>query len=34
MWYGVHLVAEKDGLDVIGASMPGMPGVLVGRNRC
>lgn len=33
VWYGIHLVAEQDGLDVIGASMPGLPGVLTGRNR-
>jgi len=31
-WYHIHLVGPE-GLDVTGASVPGMPGVLFGRNR-
>ena len=31
VWYLAHLNAP--GLDVIGASLPGVPGVLVGRNE-
>jgi penicillin amidase len=31
LWYLAHLQAP--GLDVIGASLPGVPGVLLGRNR-
>lgn len=30
-WYEVHLQAP--GLDVIGASVPGLPGVIIGHNR-
>ena len=30
LWYLAHLSAP--GLDVIGATLPGMPGVLIGRN--
>lgn len=31
-WYQVHLVGPE-GLDVTGASLPGLPGVLFGHNR-
>jgi penicillin amidase len=31
VWYFAHLSAP--GMDVIGASLPGVPGVLLGRNR-
>ena len=31
LWYEVHLVAGA--LDVIGASFPGCPGVVIGHNR-
>jgi penicillin amidase len=31
MWYLAHLSAED--LDVIGATVPGLPGVVMGRNR-
>ncbi len=31
VWYLAHLVA--DGLNVAGATFPGMPGVIVGRNE-
>ncbi len=30
-WYGIHL--RGGGLDVIGASIPGAPGVMIGHNR-
>lgn len=32
LWYEIHLVGP-DGMDVAGASYPGVPGVLVGQNR-
>ena len=31
VWYFAHLHAP--GLDVIGATLPGVPGVIIGRNR-
>ncbi|HEY8347485.1 MAG TPA: penicillin acylase family protein [Symbiobacteriaceae bacterium] len=31
-WYQIHLVGPE-GLDVAGASLPGVPGVFCGRNR-
>lgn len=31
-WYHIHLVGPE-GLDVTGASLPGLPGVLFGRTR-
>jgi len=31
LWYLAHLSAP--GLDVIGATLPGVPGVLIGRNQ-
>jgi len=31
IWYEIHLVGG--GLDVIGASFPGAPGVIIGHNR-
>ncbi len=31
IWYHCHL--NTPGLDVIGATMPGLPGVILGRNR-
>ncbi|MGC8787257.1 MAG: penicillin acylase family protein [Anaerolineae bacterium] len=31
IWYEIHLVG--DGLDVVGASFPGAPGVIIGHNR-
>ncbi|HZM32903.1 MAG TPA: penicillin acylase family protein [Burkholderiales bacterium] len=31
VWYFVHLNAP--GMDVIGASLPGVPGILLGRNQ-
>jgi len=31
VWYFAHLSAP--GLDVIGATLPGVPGVIIGRNR-
>ncbi len=31
LWYQVHLVGG--GIEVAGASIPGLPGVVVGRNR-
>ena len=31
MWYFAHLHAP--GVDVIGGTLPGVPGVLVGRNE-
>lgn len=32
LWYETHLV-ESGGMDVAGASYPGIPGVLIGQNR-
>ena len=31
LWYFAHLAA-RDGLNVIGASLPGVPGIVLGRN--
>ncbi len=31
-WYQVHLTGP-DGLDVTGASFPGIPGIMIGQNR-
>lgn len=31
VWYFVHLSAP--GLDIIGATLPGLPGILLGRNQ-
>jgi len=31
IWYEIHLVAGD--LDVVGASFPGVPGVIIGHNR-
>jgi penicillin amidase len=32
-FYMVHLVARKDGYEVMGAQFPGAPGVILGMNR-
>ena len=32
VWYAAH-VASDDGLDVLGLSLPGAPGIFIGRNR-
>ena len=31
VWYFIHLSAP--GLDIIGATLPGLPGILLGRNH-
>lgn len=31
-WYQVHLTARDDSLQVAGASLPGVPGVVIGHN--
>ncbi|MFW6113806.1 MAG: penicillin acylase family protein [Actinomycetota bacterium] len=32
-FYLCHLKAEEESCDMIGASLPGMPGIIMGRNR-
>jgi penicillin amidase len=32
LWYLMHLSAPEAGIDVIGASFPGLPGIVIGRN--
>jgi penicillin amidase len=32
LWYLMHLQAPAAGVDVIGATFPGLPGVVIGRN--
>ncbi len=31
-WYPVHLVDKKDGINFLGLSIPGIPGILIGHN--
>lgn len=33
IWYQVHLALASGDLDVIGATFPGVPGVVIGHNR-
>jgi penicillin amidase len=33
VWYLNHVSSEEEGLDVIGCSLPGAPGVVIGHNR-
>ena len=33
LWYPIHLAAPAAGFDVIGASLPGTPFVILGHNR-
>jgi len=32
VWYEIHLVV-RDSIDVYGATMPGIPGIIIGANR-
>ena len=31
-WYPIHLVDKKDGINFLGLSIPGIPGILIGHN--
>lgn len=31
-WYPVHLVDKNDGINFLGLSIPGIPGILIGHN--
>ena len=31
-WYPIHLIDKKDGINFLGLSIPGIPGVLIGHN--
>ncbi|OGI10415.1 MAG: hypothetical protein A3I68_01725 [Candidatus Melainabacteria bacterium RIFCSPLOWO2_02_FULL_35_15] len=31
-WYPIHLIDKKDGINFLGLSIPGIPGILIGHN--
>ncbi|MBI3591472.1 MAG: penicillin acylase family protein [Candidatus Melainabacteria bacterium] len=32
-WYPIHLIDKKDDINVLGLSIPGIPGILIGHNK-